>query len=89
MSRLHPDTRKFGAKFAVPDDRPVTEDHEAEIKDQLARSIVEKMEQEGMRAIGAVLHTRERVPFPNEEDLAFYVIEYRAIQLGLPLGVRP
>lgn len=89
MSRLHPDARKFAAKFAVHEDRPVTEDHEAEIKERLARVIVEKMEQEAMRPIGAVLHTRVRLPFPNEQDPAFYVIEYRAIQLGLPLGVRP
>jgi hypothetical protein len=88
MSRLHPDTRKFAARFAISDDRAITDDHEKAIKEKIEQSIVEAMDQEGYRPINAVLHTRERVPFPNE-DSPFYMIEYRAIRLGLPHGVQP
>jgi hypothetical protein len=79
---IHPDTRKFGCKFGVSVDVHVSAGIATMIRDRLEKTITKRMEDEGYRAIGAVRHYVEA----TEEG---HILEYRAIQMGLPLGVTP
>lgn len=78
MSYLHPDTRKFGARYAVSVHQHIPKDYTEAIRKKLAEDIKAKMVEEGYRPIGAIKQYTESV-----DDM----IEYRAIQLALPRGV--
>lgn len=79
---IHPDTRKFGCRFAVSTDVHVSSGIAQMIRTKLEENITKCMKEEGYRAIGAVRHYVQPVG-------EFRVLEYRAIQLGLPVGVEP
>lgn len=80
LQGLHPDARKFGARYLVTKHRHIPADLVEMVRTNLERDIAACMLTEGYRPIGALKH------YVTEREHGF---EYRAIQIGLPEGVQP